>query len=64
MKNYIVTETRPILAVYFHEVKANSEEEALEKVHRGESEVIECGLAEDEVSGSFKYRVDEDKDEE
>jgi len=36
MKKFIVTETKPVTAIWTYEVEANSEKEALEKVWNGE----------------------------
>jgi hypothetical protein len=36
MKKFIVTETKPVTAIWTYEVEANSEKEALEKVLNGE----------------------------
>jgi hypothetical protein len=35
MKKFIVTETKPVTAIWTYEVEANSEKEALEKVWDG-----------------------------
>ena len=36
MKKFIITETKPVTAIWTYEVEANSEKEALEKVWNGE----------------------------
>jgi hypothetical protein len=41
MKNFIVTEIKPVTAIWTYEVEANSEQEALEMVLKGNIQPID-----------------------
>ena len=61
MKKFIVKEFKPVYAVWTYEVKANSEEEALEMVQNGEVENVDYETI-DNYSDDYDYEIDGIKD--
>lgn len=60
MPKYIITETRPVTAIWTYEVEAENERDALEKVFTGEGyEVINYEMEDNGCADDSEFNITE-----
>ncbi len=63
MKKFRITEYKPIMAYWYYEVEAETEEQALEKIYNGEVDSTDYETGED-YSDDSEFHVEEIKKQE